>query len=179
MNERELFLAALDIDDPAERQAHLQAACADDAELLSRVESLLASHDAQSQFLDTPVVEQIANDPAIKVEAHAQGTNRRAIVTSRPRARVLPAAAYDDRGGSDRHRRNECGCATRNKELKADRLSDHHYMANLFRLALHCAAHNLLTQLRRVVTDPVEWCWCADMQTARATFPASSGPAGS
>jgi eukaryotic-like serine/threonine-protein kinase len=64
MNERELFLAALDIDDPAERQAHVQAACADDLKLLQRVESLLASHDAQSQFLDTPVVEQMAGESA-------------------------------------------------------------------------------------------------------------------
>ena len=85
-------------------------------------------------------------------------------MTSRPGARVLPAAAYDeyaDRGESDRHRRNECGCAARNKELKrelkADRLSDHRYMANLFRLALHCAAHNLLVQLRGVVADPPAW----------------------
>ncbi|MBI1312653.1 IS1380 family transposase [bacterium] len=51
----------------------------------------------------------------IKVEVHARGTNRRAIVTSRPGARVLPAASYNeyaDRGESDRHRRNECGCAS-------------------------------------------------------------------
>ena len=31
MKERELFLAALDIEDPAARQAHLKAECADDA----------------------------------------------------------------------------------------------------------------------------------------------------
>ena len=61
MKERELFLAALDIEDHAARQAHLHAACADDAELLARVQSLLASHEGQSQFLNTPVVEQIAD----------------------------------------------------------------------------------------------------------------------
>lgn len=61
MKERELFLAALDIADPAARQAHLQAECADDTELRARVESLLASHEGQSQFLNTPVVEQIAD----------------------------------------------------------------------------------------------------------------------
>ena len=63
MNERELFLAALDIDDPAERQAFLQDACSDNPELLRQVESLLASHEAQSQFLDTPVVEQLTEEP--------------------------------------------------------------------------------------------------------------------
>ena len=63
MTERELFLAALDISDPAKRQAYLQDACADNPELLSRVESLLASHEDQSQFLETPVVEQLADEP--------------------------------------------------------------------------------------------------------------------
>ena len=74
----------------------------------------------------------------VKCEAHAQGTNRRAVVTNRPGATVLPGAAYDayaDRGESE----------NRNKELKtglqADRLSDHRYFANLFRLYLHAAAY--------------------------------------
>lgn len=89
----------------------------------------------------------------IKCEAHAAGTNRRAVVTNRPGAHVLPAAAYDeyaDRGESE----------NRNKELKcglaADRLSDHRYMANLFRLYLHTAAHNLLVRLRQMIADPPE-----------------------
>jgi hypothetical protein len=46
----------------------------------------------------------------------------------------------------------------RNKELKdgfqADRLSDHRYMANLFRLYMHAAACNLLVRLRRAAGDP-------------------------
>jgi hypothetical protein len=87
----------------------------------------------------------------VKAEAHAAGTNRRAVVTNRPGARVLPQAAYDayaDRGESE----------NRNKEIKcgfeADRLSDHRYLANLFRLYLHAAALNLLVRLRRQVADP-------------------------
>ena len=87
----------------------------------------------------------------IKCEAHAQGTNRRAVVTNRPGAFVLPGAAYDayaDRGESE----------NRNKELKrglqADRLSDHRYFANFFRLYLHAAAYNLLNHLRRLMADP-------------------------
>jgi len=87
----------------------------------------------------------------IKCEAHEQGTNRRAVVTNRPGARVLPGAAYDafaDRGESE----------NRNKELKdgfqADRLSDHRYLANLFRLYLHAAACNLMVRLRRAAGDP-------------------------
>jgi len=87
----------------------------------------------------------------VKAEANAQGTNRRAVVTNRPGAFVLPEATYDayaDRGESE----------NRNKELKAglqaDRLSDHRYFANLFRLYLHTAAYNLLARMRHVVVDP-------------------------
>jgi len=87
----------------------------------------------------------------IKCEANAQGTNRRAVVTNRPGAFVLPGATYDayaDRGESEnRNKELKCG-------LQADRLSDHRYMANLFRLYLHTAAHNLLVQFRRLVADP-------------------------
>ncbi len=88
----------------------------------------------------------------VKCEANSQGTNRRAVVTNRPGAFVLPGAAYDayaDRGESE----------NRNKELKgglmADRLSDHRYFANLFRLYLHTAAYNLLVRMRRLVEDPL------------------------
>jgi hypothetical protein len=87
----------------------------------------------------------------VKAEANSQGTNRRAIVTNRPGARVLPGAAYDeyaDRGESE----------NRNKELKcglhADRLSDHRFMANSFRLYLHALAANLLVRVRRVAANP-------------------------
>lgn len=87
----------------------------------------------------------------VKVEVGLEGTNRRAVVTNRPGVLVLPGAAYEayaDRGESE----------NRNKELKrglsADRLSDHRYLANLFRLYLHTAAHNLLVRLRRLVADP-------------------------
>ena len=87
----------------------------------------------------------------VKCEANAQGTNRRAVVTNRPGALVLPEAAYDayaDRGESEnRNKELKCG-------LQADRLSDHRFMANLFRLYLHVAAHNLLVRLRHLVADP-------------------------
>jgi hypothetical protein len=84
----------------------------------------------------------------IKCEAHTQGTNRRAVSTNRPGWKVNPVAVYDEyteRGESE----------NRNKELKrelaADRLSDHRFMANFFRLYLHSASLNLLVRLRRAV----------------------------
>ena len=87
----------------------------------------------------------------IKCEANARGTNRRAVVTNRPGAFILLGATYDefsDRGESEnRNKELKCG-------LQADRLSDHRYMANLFRLHLHTAAYNLLVRLRHLVANP-------------------------
>jgi hypothetical protein len=86
----------------------------------------------------------------IKCEANSQGTNRRAVVTNRPGAFILPGATYDeyaDRGESEnRNKELKCG-------LQADRLSDHRYFANLFRLYLHTAAYNLLILMRHRVID--------------------------
>lgn len=89
----------------------------------------------------------------IKCEANAQGTNRRAVVSNRPGARVLPQGTYDeyaDRGESE-NRNKELKC-----ELSTDRLSDHRYMANCFRMFLHCLAHNMLVSLRRQIAAPPE-----------------------
>jgi hypothetical protein len=103
---------------------------------------LRLDYQAESWPAPQPVV--------IKVEAHAQGTNRRAVVTNRPGCAVLPQAVYDEyamRGESE----------NRNKELKselaADRLSDHRFLANFFRLYLHTAALNLLVRLRQAVVQ--------------------------
>jgi hypothetical protein len=88
----------------------------------------------------------------VKCEANSQGTNRRAVVTNRAGAFVLPGAAYDayaDRGeGENRNKELKCG-------LQADRLSDHRYFANLFRLHLHAAAYNLLVRMRHVIELPL------------------------
>ena len=89
----------------------------------------------------------------VKCEANAQGTNRRAVVTNRPGVRVLPQGVYDeyaDRGESE-NRNKELKC-----ELSADRLSDHRYMANVFRLMMHTLACNLLARVRQLVADPPE-----------------------
>ena len=87
----------------------------------------------------------------VRVEVTEDDSNRRAILTTRRGAAHYPLASYDeyaDRGESE----------NRNKELKrglwGDRLSDHRYMANNFRLHMHVAAHNLLVRLRHQVADP-------------------------
>jgi len=87
----------------------------------------------------------------IKAEAHGQGTNRRVVVTNRPGAFVLPQAAYDEytERGESENRNKELKCS-----LSADRLSDHRFMANYFRLYMHVLSANLLVRVRRLVADP-------------------------
>ena len=103
---------------------------------------MLVDYQAKNWPISQPIV--------IKAEANAQGTNRRAVVTNRPGVRILPRAVYDEytmRGESE----------NRNKELKTelatDRLSDHRFLANFFRLYLHTAALNLLVRLRQMVVQ--------------------------
>lgn len=50
----EIFLSALDFATPAERAAHLDATCGNDAELRRQVEVLLAAHDRAGSFLERP-----------------------------------------------------------------------------------------------------------------------------
>jgi hypothetical protein len=87
----------------------------------------------------------------VKAEANGQGTNRRFVVTNHAGASRYLEATYDEyvlRGESE----------NRNKELKCglgmDRLSDHRFVANYFRLYLHAAALNLLVRLRREIASP-------------------------
>ena len=86
---------------------------------------------------------------SLKAESHAGGTNRRAVVSNRPGAWLFPEATYDDytRRGESENRNKELKC-----DLHGDRLSDHRFMANFFRLYLHTFALNLLVRLRGQVS---------------------------
>jgi hypothetical protein len=81
-----------------------------------------------------------------KAEALARGPNTRFVVTSRPDA---PEALYDwyvDRGEP------ELWVKDLKRACFADRLSDHRFWANQFRLLLHAAVYWLLDTLRRWLT---------------------------
>jgi hypothetical protein len=94
-----------------------------------------------------------ARQVVVKCEAGPNGTNRRAVVSNRPGITVLPGGVYDeyaDRGESE-NRNKELKC-----ELCVDRLSDHRYMANCFRMFLHCLAYTLLLAMRRRAASPPE-----------------------
>ena len=87
-----------------------------------------------------------------KAEANDKGTNRRFVVTNRPGAPVLPGPTYDEYAGrgESENRNREFKC-----DLAMDRLSDHRFVANYFRLYLHAAAMNLLVRLRRFIAEPL------------------------
>jgi serine/threonine protein kinase/tetratricopeptide (TPR) repeat protein len=65
MQEQSLFIAALEIDDPAERAAFLDRACASDPALRQRIERLLERHQESGSFLDSPgpELETTINEP--------------------------------------------------------------------------------------------------------------------
>lgn len=67
MTEREIFLAALKIEDCTAREAYVRTACGDDRELLTRVESLLTLNESGSASLETPVVEQVTDEGGVSL----------------------------------------------------------------------------------------------------------------
>jgi serine/threonine protein kinase len=69
MTERDIFLALLDLPDPAARASYLDQACGDDPALRARVESLLRSHADAGSFLGRPAVAPAGSDTAATQEA--------------------------------------------------------------------------------------------------------------
>ncbi|MCA9020934.1 MAG: protein kinase, partial [Planctomycetaceae bacterium] len=54
MNEQDIFLAAIEITDPTQRDTYLKQTCGDDAILRDQIEKLLQAYEKTSQFLETP-----------------------------------------------------------------------------------------------------------------------------
>jgi hypothetical protein len=54
MNERSIFIEALDREDSVERRAYLDGACSGDEALRERIEKLLRSYDSAKTFLENP-----------------------------------------------------------------------------------------------------------------------------
>ncbi|MDG1895298.1 MAG: hypothetical protein P8J37_10345 [Fuerstiella sp.] len=90
MNERELFLAAIEIPDPATRRAYLQSECGEDAELLTRVEALVSSHHGESRFLESPVVEQMLEEPRDETAATMMSEDDSTQDDQIPTKRMIP-----------------------------------------------------------------------------------------
>ena len=63
MSEREIFIAALQKDDPVDRRAFLDEACAKQPKLRRAVEELLGVYEKAGSFLQHPAVESAATGP--------------------------------------------------------------------------------------------------------------------
>jgi WD40 repeat protein/serine/threonine protein kinase len=63
MSERDIFIAALQKEDPAERQAYLDAACAGRPELRQQVDNLLQLHEGAGSFLERPAAGSATTAP--------------------------------------------------------------------------------------------------------------------
>src|SRR5262245_50045136 len=61
---KELFVAALELADAADRQSLLDRECGTDAELRRRLSILLQAHDDPASALERPLAEVAATDPA-------------------------------------------------------------------------------------------------------------------
>lgn len=66
MNERSIFLAALEKTDPDQRRQYLDEACGNDEALREQVEQLLTAHQDADSFLENPPAEFI---PSITTSA--------------------------------------------------------------------------------------------------------------
>ncbi len=116
---------------------------------------LLAEAQAQSAIQDGAKV-RLAGDTTyqagswphrrrvvFKAEVLAKGPNTRFVVTTRAEDPLTVYDWYVDRG------QPENWIKDLKNALRADRLSDHRFWANAFRLVLHAAAYWLLDTLRR------------------------------
>src|SRR3954464_9760277 len=82
MSERDVFIAALQKEGPAERQAYLEEACAHQPGLRRQVENLLRLHEGAGSFLEKP-----AAGPAATGAFHAA---EQALSPETPGAAVGP-----------------------------------------------------------------------------------------
>jgi Transposase DDE domain group 1 len=130
------------------------------APLLAEAHAQSAAHAGAKVRLAGDATYQAGSWPqarrvVFKAEVLAKGPNTRFVVTSRTDP---PLALYDfyvDRGQAENYIKDF------KNALAADRLSDHRFFANQFRLLLHAAAYWLLDTLRR---------WLATTEAAHFQF---------
>jgi Protein kinase domain/Right handed beta helix region len=98
MTEETIFLGAIEKQDPTERIAYLDRACAGNSELRARVEALLASHQATDSFLDVPAAVRRAT-----AEQPARVVNNSATPTPEELALLGPARTPGALGSLDHY----------------------------------------------------------------------------
>src|SRR4051794_25925174 len=73
MTERDVFIAALQQDDPNRRRAYLDGACAGQPEVRRQVEQLLRLHEGAGSFLERPAAATGAFHEAEQAPGEAPG----------------------------------------------------------------------------------------------------------
>ena len=94
MNERTIFMEALEKDSNSERAAYLDVVCGDDPDLRLRVELLLQSDKDAGEFLDKPIPERLAGP--------ARDDNRGGLTASSVDNRLAFLAVSDTPGSLSR-----------------------------------------------------------------------------
>ena len=130
------------------------------APLLADAQAQSAAQDGAKVRLAGDAIYRAASWPrarrvVYKAEALAKGPNTRFVVTSRREQSLAVYDFYVDRGQAENFIKDY------KNALAADRLSDHRFFANQFRLLLHAAAYWLLDTLRR---------WLATTSPTRLPF---------
>ena len=93
MNERDVFIGALQIDSRARRQTYLDRVCEGDEFLRRQVEALLATHDRAGNFLESPILDSTGTSPSEhRVEASAISTSIDATCWSETHVDAEPAS---------------------------------------------------------------------------------------
>ena len=78
MTERDIFIAALQEEDPAQRRAYLDKACGQQVELRRQVENLLMLHEGARSFLEAPAAESAtAWQTGMNISRRWRGESRR------------------------------------------------------------------------------------------------------
>src|SRR5262245_55866498 len=96
MNERDVFIDALQLPSPAARREFLDNTCAGQDALRCQVESLLAAHHRVGQFLEEPLLIHI--DTVLDAARSADGETEEASPDALPPGFVLPAQGPDELG---------------------------------------------------------------------------------
>jgi tetratricopeptide (TPR) repeat protein/serine/threonine protein kinase len=94
--EEEVFLAAVELADPAERAAYLDRACGTDAGFRRKVEALLAAHFRSGEFLDSPAAGR-PGDPAALSPSQVTGPH---TPDAGPAGRTSGIPARDEQVGA-------------------------------------------------------------------------------
>jgi hypothetical protein len=96
MNERDVFIDALQLPSPAARREFLDDTCAGQDAFRRQVESLLAAHDRVGQFLEEPL--HIHIDTVLNAARTADGETEEASPDALPPGFLLPAEGPDELG---------------------------------------------------------------------------------